>query len=108
MLAPIGYVTPAIRGTVAGRCVLERRAVHVVDLQAEREAFPEGSAIARKLGHRTALAVPLLREGSPFGVLILRRTKVELFSDKQIELVATFADQAVIAIENVRLFDEAQ
>jgi signal transduction histidine kinase len=108
MLAQIGYVVPAVRGTVAGRCVLERRAVHVVDLQAEREAFPEGSAIARKLGHRTVLAVPLLREGTPFGVLILRRAKVELFSDKQIELVSTFADQAVIAIENVLLFDEIQ
>jgi signal transduction histidine kinase len=108
LLAPIGYVTPAVRGTVAGRCVLERRAVHVVDLQAEREAFPEGSAIARKLGHHTGLAVPLLREGTPFGALVLRRAKVELFSDKQIELVSTFADQAVIAIENVRLFDDVQ
>jgi signal transduction histidine kinase/DNA-binding response OmpR family regulator/putative methionine-R-sulfoxide reductase with GAF domain len=107
-LAPIGYVTPAVRGTVSGRCVLERRAVHIADLQAETDEFPEGSAIARELGHRTALAVPLLRQGTPFGALVLRRTKVELFSDKQIELVSTFADQAVIAIENVRLFDEIQ
>jgi hypothetical protein len=61
-----GILAPAVLGTVGGRCVLERRAVHVVDLQAEREAFPEGSAIARELGHRTALAVPLLREGTPF------------------------------------------
>jgi signal transduction histidine kinase len=104
----IGYVTPAVRGTVSGRCVLERRAIHVADLQSETEAFPEGSTTARELGFQTILAVPLLRESTPFGALVLRRTKVELFSDKQIELVETFADQAVIAIENVRLFEAEQ
>jgi signal transduction histidine kinase/CheY-like chemotaxis protein len=103
----IGYVVP-VRGTVTGRCVLERRAVQVADLQSETEAYPEGSAIAREMGHRTTLAVPLLRESTPFGAIMLRRAKVELFSEKQIELAATFADQAVIAIENVRLFDEIQ
>jgi GAF domain-containing protein len=102
---PKGYMTP-VRGTVSGRCLLERRAVQVADLQSETEAYPEGSAIARELGHRTILAVPLLREATPFGVIVLRRTKVELFSDKQIELVTTFADQAVIAIENARLLSE--
>ncbi len=108
LLAPLGYVVPAVRSTASGRCVLERRAVHVADLQAETEAFPEGSAIARELGHRTVLAVPLLREGVPLGAINLRRDKVEPFTDKQIELVTTFADQAVIAIENVRLFEEVQ
>ena len=98
-------MTP-VRGTVSGRCLLERQAVQVADLQSETEAYPEGSAIARELGHRTILAVPLLREATPFGVIVLRRTKVELFSDKQIELATTFADQAVIAIENVRLLNE--
>src|SRR5207249_7667362 len=105
---PLGFVTPAVHGTVSGRCVLERRAIHVADLQAETELFPEGSAIARELGHRTILAVPLLREGTPLGAIILRRAKVEPFTDKQIGLVTTFADQAVIAIENVRLFDAVQ
>ncbi len=106
--APAGYVVPAVRGTVSGRCVLERRAVHVADLQAETEAYPEGSVVARELGHRTVLAVPLLREGAPLGAINLRRDKVEPFTDKQIELVTTFADQAVIAIENARLFEEVQ
>jgi len=106
--APAGYVVPSVRGSVSGRCVLERRAVHVADVQAETQAYPEGSAVARELGHRTVLAVPLLREGVPIGAINLRRDKVEPFSDKQIELVTTFADQAVIAIENVRLFDEVK
>jgi len=103
-----GYVTPAVRGTVSGLCVLERRPVHVADLQAAKERFPEGSAIARELGHRTIVAVPLLREGAPLGAIVLRRSRVEPFTDKQIELVTTFADQAVIAIENARLFKEVQ
>ncbi len=108
LLAPSGYLVPVVRGTINGRCVLERRAVHVADLQAEMEEYPEGSAIARELGHRTVLAIPLLREGAPIGAINLRRGKVEPFTKKQIELATTFADQAVIAIANVRLFDEVQ
>ena len=105
--APRGFMTP-VGGTATGRSVLERRAVHVVDYQAATEEFPEGSAIARDLGYHTILSVPLLRESVPLGAIILRRTEVEPFSDKQTALLHTFADQAVIAIENVRLFKELQ
>ncbi len=108
ILMPPRFVTPAQRGTVAGRCVLERQAVHVADLQAETEAFPEGSAIAREMGFRTIVGVPLLREGTPLGAIVLRRTRVEPFSARQIELVTTFADQAAIAINNVGLFQQVQ
>ena len=108
LVQPAGYVVPAVRTTVTGRSVLERRRVHVADLQAETETYPEGSTIARELGHRTILALPLLREGVPVGAINLRRDKVEPFTEKQIELISTFADQAVIAIQNVRLFDEVQ
>ena len=97
-----------VRGTSSGRCVLERRPVHVPDLQAEADAFPEGSAIAREYGFHTILSVPLLREGEPLRAIILRRARVQPFADKQIALLHTFADQAVIAIENVRLFTELQ
>jgi signal transduction histidine kinase/HAMP domain-containing protein len=104
---PAGDV-PLHRGTVAGRTVLERRLIHIDDLQREGHEFPEGSAIARERGHRTTLSVPLIREGVVLGAIQARRNEVRPFSDQQIALLQTFADQAVIAIENVRLFNELQ
>jgi len=91
-----------------GRAVVDRKPVHVPDLTAAGDEFPEGRADALRWGHRTVLSVPLLREDEAIGSLSVRRTEVRPFTEKQIELATTFADQAVIAIENVRLFDEVQ
>jgi GAF domain-containing protein len=106
--SPVGHLFPVVRATVNGRSVLERRAVHVSDLQAETEEFPEGSVAARETGSRTALSVPMLREGTAIGAINLRRLEVNPFTDRQIALLQTFADQAVIAVENVRLFKELE
>ena len=93
----------------AGRAALERRPVHVHDMSSsEGDEFPEAQVRARSQGHRTILSVPLLQEGKSIGTITLRRLEVNPFSDKQIALLQTFADQAVIAIGNVRLFEEVQ
>ncbi len=105
---PPDFQLPLARGSVGGRTVLERQTIHVADLQAETDEFPEASANARTFGFRTTLSVPLVREGTPIGVIQLRRAEMSPFTDKQITLLQTFADQAVIAIENVRLFTELQ
>jgi len=94
------------RGTIAGRTALERDVIHVTDVQDDPE-YTLGAS-ARKMGARTMLGVPLLREGIPIGMIVLMRRVVRRFSDRQIDLATTFADQAVIAIENVRLFYEIQ
>jgi signal transduction histidine kinase len=105
---PISSTLPLIQGTANGRAVLEGRTIHVVDMQRESSEFPEGSAIARRLGHRTVLIVPLMRDGAAVGAIAVRRTEARLFTERQVALLQTFADQAVIAIENVRLFKELE
>jgi GAF domain-containing protein len=99
---------PIGRDWVSGRSVLEKRAIQVEDLLAVGDEYPRGLEMARIDGHRTTLATPLLREGEPIGVLLVRRGEVRLFTPTQMELLQTFADQAVIAIENVRLFKELE
>ena len=94
------------RGSAGGRALLEGVVIHIPDVQADAEyTLTEAQRLG---GFRTMLSVPMLREGVPIGVIGLTRSEVRPFNDKQIELATTFADQAAIAIENVRLFDEVQ
>src|SRR5262245_11328959 len=99
---------PLVRGTVGGRSVLDGRTIHIADIQTEGNEFPNTSENARHQGYRTILSVPLMQEGVAIGAIVLRRIEACLFSERQIALLQTFADQAVIAIENVRLFEKEQ
>ena len=102
----LNYELSPGRGSVSGRALLECRPVQIVDVLADVEYTLHD---VQKIGnYRTGLGIPLLREGVPIGVLALTRSEPQPFTEKQIDLLVTFADQAVIAIENVRLFDEVQ
>ena len=106
---PLDFASlPIGDGTLAGRAYAERKAQYVDDLLACGEEFPQSKAMALRYGHRSMAATPLMRDEEAIGVIVIRRFEVRAFSEKQIELLRTFADQAVIAIQNVRLFDEVR
>src|SRR5262245_60091743 len=102
------FTVPVVRGTVNGRATLEGRTVHVADLPSETDEFPQGSDFARRGNTRAQLSIPMMRQGVAIGTISIRRTEAELFTERQVAVLQTFADQAVIAIENVRLFKELQ
>jgi GAF domain-containing protein/anti-sigma regulatory factor (Ser/Thr protein kinase) len=102
------YTVPLVRGRIYARAVIDRQTIHIADILAEADEYPESQKVALQVGWRTALCVPLLHAGEAIGVIFIRRTEVRPFAERQIELVNTFADQAVIAIENTRLFEEVQ
>src|SRR5262249_38448177 len=108
-LLPIAEQRPLNRAIPSGRAIIERQTIHIRDVLEELDELPQ-QARTRGLqgGLRTVLATPLYREPTPIGAILIRRTEVRPFTDKQIALLKTFADQAVIAIENVRLFKEIQ
>jgi len=99
---------PADRDTVTGRAACDRRTIHIHDIAAEGSEYPVGSRLVKDEGWRTTLATPLLREGTPIGTILVRRMEARPFSDQQIGLLETFADQAVIAIESARLYNDLQ
>jgi class 3 adenylate cyclase len=104
---------PLDRNSVSGRAIIEKRAIHVVDLEAERDSYPQTWAAFEEFlrgrgvtPHHTMISVPLIREGNAIGAIMVRRGEVRAFTANEIQLLQTFADQAVIAIENTRLFKE--
>ena len=100
---------PLHRGSAIGRSIIDRQTIHIQDLAVEAEdEFPVGVALARRFGYHTVLATPLLRKGVPIGAIVIRRLEVRSFTERQIRLLETFADQAVIAIDNARLIHEQE
>src|SRR5215475_14194069 len=103
---PLGELMPLNRSTVMGRSICDMQPVQVADLQNAGDDFAIGREFAIRFGHRSILGVPLVREGRALGTILVRRTEVRSFDQKSIALLTTFADQAVIAVENARLLDE--
>jgi signal transduction histidine kinase len=99
---------PISRDSISGRAVLEHKTIHVHDVLKQASEYPVGAEISRRIGNRTLLVTPLYREGQPFGTILLRRKEVRPFSEREIALLKTFGDQAAIALENVRLFNETK
>jgi len=99
---------PISRDSTSGRAILEHRTIHVPDVLTEAAEYPIGAEISRRFGNRTLLVTPLYREGQPFGTILLRRKEVRPFSEREIALLKTFGDQAAIALQNVRLFNETK
>jgi two-component system, NtrC family, sensor kinase len=109
LAGPVGqHTVPLVPGLIAGRAIIDRRTIHVADVLTQADEYPESGSHALKFGYRTALGAPLVHAGEAIGVILIRRTEVRPFTERQLELVNTFADQAVIAIENSRLFEQVQ
>src|SRR5262245_9326142 len=108
LAAPVGQLYPLAHGFITGSAIIDRRTIQVADMLAEADEYPESRKNALRSGYRTALGVPLVHAGEAYGVILIRRAEVRPFTERQIELVNIFADQAVIAIENARLFEEVQ
>jgi signal transduction histidine kinase/predicted transcriptional regulator with HTH domain len=99
---------PITRETISGRALLDHATIQVRDMRAEGAEYPLSHEIALRWGHRSVVVVPLYREGKPFGTILLRRQEVRPFTEREIALLSTFGDQAAIALENVRLFNETK
>jgi GAF domain-containing protein/HAMP domain-containing protein len=99
---------PVNRDSISGRAILDQKTMRIRDMLAEAHEYPLSAEIAHDLGHRSVVVTPLFREGKPFGTIVLRRHDVRPFTDREVDLLRTFGDQAAIALENVRLFNETK